>query len=129
MIRVKGQCNQGGRDYMEDVMEVSLIPGQEDSFFAIFDGHGGREAADFAKNHLWHKIKQQKGFYSEDKAQIVKAIKEGFVNVQKEMWKYRGKLTCGMALCKKVKRNPRFTLQESNVTFERSWSCVTGEGR
>ena len=71
-------------------------------------------------------IKQQKGFYSDDKAQIVKVIKEGFVNVQKEMWEHRGKLTCSMAY-KKVKRNPTFILQESNVTFDRSWSCVTGD--
>ena len=71
-------------------------------------------------------IKQQKGFYSDDKAQIVKVIKEGFVNVQKEMWEHRGKLTCGMAY-KKVKRNPTLILQESNVTFDQSWSCVTGD--
>ena len=37
-----------------------------------------------ARKNLWH-IKQQKGFYSEDKAQIIKAIKEGFVNVPLEM--------------------------------------------
>ena len=43
------------------------------------------------------KIQQQKGFYSEDQFQIVKAFKDGFVYVQKEMWKHRGKLTCGMA--------------------------------
>ena len=96
MIKVKGQCNQEKRDYMEDFMEVSLNPDTDDSYFSIIDGHGGQEADDFARNHLWPQIKQQKGFYSEDKAQIVKAIKEGFVNVQKEMWKHRGKLTCSM---------------------------------
>ena len=57
----------------------------------IFDGHGGREVGDFTRKNLWHIIKQQKGFYSEDKAQVIKAIKEGSVNVQKEMWKSRGK--------------------------------------
>ena len=53
--------------------------------FWNFDGHGGREVGDFARKNLWHIIKQQKGFYSEDKAQIIKAIKAGFVNVPLEM--------------------------------------------
>ena len=43
------------------------------------------------------KIQQQKGFYSEDQFQIVKAFKDAFVYVQKEMWKHRGKLAFGMA--------------------------------
>ena len=68
------------------------------AIFGIFDGHGGREAGDFARENLWHIIKQQKWFYSEDKAQIIKAIKEGFVNVPLEVWKYRGKWTCGSCL-------------------------------
>ena len=55
------------------------------AIFGIFDGHGGREVGDFARKNLWHIIKQQKGFYSEDKAQIIKAIKAGFVNVPLEM--------------------------------------------
>ena len=55
------------------------------AIFGIFDGHGGREAGDFARENLWHIIKQQKWFYSEDKAQIIKAIKEGFVNVPLEV--------------------------------------------
>ena len=51
MIRVKGQCNQGGRDYMENFMEVSLNPDPEDSYFSIYDGHGGQEATDLARNY------------------------------------------------------------------------------
>ena len=39
--------------------------------------------------------------FSEEQFQIVKAIKNGFVCVQKEMWKHRGKLTCGMVYQKK----------------------------
>lgn len=96
-ISTKGQCNQGGRDYTEYFMEVLLNPDPEVSYLSIFDGHGGQEAANFARKHLWPQINQQQGFYSDDKAQIVKAITEGFVNVQKEMWKHTGKLTCGMA--------------------------------
>ena len=55
------------------------------AIFGIFDGHGGRQVGDFTRKNLWHITKQQKGFYSEDKAQIIKAIKAGFVNVPLEM--------------------------------------------
>ena len=59
------------------------------TFFPISHGHGGPEAGNFVRNNLWQKITQQKGFYSEDPFQIFKAIKDGFVYVQKEMWKQR----------------------------------------
>ena len=93
----RDSVTRGGRDYTEYFMEVLLNPDPEVSYLSIFDGHGGQEAANFARKHLWPQINQQQGFYSDDKAQIVKAITEGFVNVQKEMWKHTGKLTCGMA--------------------------------
>ena len=57
------------------------------------------------------RITQQKGFHSKEQWKIVKAIKDGFVSVQSEMRRHRGKLTCGM-VHKKVKTNPRFILQE-----------------
>ena len=50
------------------------------------------------------KIQQQKGFYSEEQFQIAKAIKYGFVYVQREMCKHRGKLTRGI-IYEKVKSN------------------------
>ena len=42
------------------------------------------------------RINQQKGFHSEEQWKIVKAIKDGFVSLQSEMWRHRGKLTCDM---------------------------------
>ena len=86
-LRVTGYCNQGGRKYMEDVFSVAYqqvprwnflkegpvsflpvvvfqTPDEKDleyAFFGIFDGHGGREAAVFAKEHLMDTIVKQKG--------------------------------------------------------------------
>ena len=53
-LRVTGYCNQGGRKYMEDVFSVAYQQTEDEkdleyAFFGIFDGHGGREAAIFAK--------------------------------------------------------------------------------
>ncbi|CAH3017040.1 unnamed protein product, partial [Porites evermanni] len=35
------------------------------------------------------RINQQKGFHSEEQWKIAKAIKDGFVSVQSEMWRHR----------------------------------------
>ena len=53
-LRVTGHCNQGGRKYMEDVFSVAYQQTDDEkdleyAFFGIFDGHGGREAALYAK--------------------------------------------------------------------------------
>ena len=62
----------------------------EYAFFGIFDGHGGREAALFAKEHLMDAITKNKGFWSEtDDQAVLRAIREGFLSVQQEMVKDR----------------------------------------
>ena len=59
-LRVSAEANQGGRKYMEDVTAVHFerTNGVEFASFAIFDGHGGREASHFAKvspkTHFFH---------------------------------------------------------------------------
>ena len=60
-LRVTGHCNQGGRKYMEDVFSVAYQQTEDEmdleyAFFGIFDGHGGKEAALFAKvSKNWRK--------------------------------------------------------------------------
>jgi len=84
---------QGGRNYMEDVINVRLSgaddrdvtsPGAYD-FFGVFDGHGGSEAANFADKHLRREIDRQDTFWSEDDGCVVDAIKEGFLSTHKLM--------------------------------------------
>ena len=53
-LRVTGHYSQGGRKYMEDVFSVAYQQSEdgedlEYAFIGIFDGHGGKEAALFAK--------------------------------------------------------------------------------
>lgn len=91
LVRVSGEANQGGRKDMEDFTSIVFEHDPEQSFFAVFDGHGGRDAAIFAKNRLWATVKRQKGFRSNDEQQVVKAIKEGFMETHRAMWKQLGK--------------------------------------
>lgn len=77
---------------MEDFKRVVFDRDPEQAFFAVFDGHGGRDAAIFAREHLWDIIKQQKGFYSNDTARVTKAIKDGFMATHCAMWKQIGEL-------------------------------------
>ncbi|XP_017878356.1 uncharacterized protein LOC108623955 isoform X2 [Ceratina calcarata] len=91
-LRVTGHCNQGGRKYMEDMFSVAFqsTPDDKDleyAFFGIFDGHGGGEAAIFAKEHLMNVIVKQKNFWSDRDEDVLRAIKEGYVHTHYAMWR------------------------------------------
>ena len=94
-LRVTGHCNQGGRKYMEDVFCVAYQQTKDEkdleyAFFGIFDGHGGREAAVFAKEHLLDFIVNQPKFWTDDDHLVLRAIKEGFLQTHQAMWKELG---------------------------------------
>jgi len=77
---------------MEDVFSVAYQQTEDEkdleyAYFGIFDGHGGREAAVFAKEHLMDQIVRQKGFWAEDDETVQRAIHEGFVQTHHAMWK------------------------------------------
>ncbi|XP_057676384.1 protein phosphatase, Mg2+/Mn2+ dependent, 1Db isoform X2 [Corythoichthys intestinalis] len=57
------------------------------AFFAVFDGHGGREAAYFAREHLWDLLKRQRGFWSKDHSEVCAALRRGFIACHHAMWK------------------------------------------
>ncbi|XP_068441779.1 protein phosphatase, Mg2+/Mn2+ dependent, 1Da isoform X1 [Clinocottus analis] len=57
------------------------------AFFAVFDGHGGREAAQFARDYLWEFIKKQRGFWSDCDMEVCSALRKGFIACHHAMWK------------------------------------------
>lgn len=57
------------------------------AFFAVFDGHGGREAAQFAREYLWELMKKQRGFWSDCDREVCAAIRKGFIACHHAMWK------------------------------------------
>ncbi|XP_059619618.1 uncharacterized protein LOC132263710 [Phlebotomus argentipes] len=95
-LRVTGHCSQGGRKYMEDFFSVAYQQSEDEkdleyAFFGIYDGHGGCEAATYAKEHLMNEIVNQKLFWSENDSDILKAIREGYHATHNKMWREQEK--------------------------------------
>ena len=102
----------GDRKYMEDVILIAThdTGGSVDflekpncdkskcvapfACFFIFDGHGGVEAAKFARKNLLKQLLMQKEFYSDDDEQVISAIKQGFLKTQDLMFEECCKLIC-----------------------------------
>lgn len=66
---------QGPRSYMEDrsqhVFDESHLP---HAYFAVFDGHGGEEVADFCSQHLHRNMRDSQHF-----PDLVPALQDGFL--------------------------------------------------
>lgn len=96
-LRVTGHSSQGGRKYMEDFFSVAYQQSDdkkdlEYAFFGIYDGHGGSEAAAFAKEHLLNLIVGQKLFWSDNDDDILRGIREGYIATHYAMWREQGEL-------------------------------------
>lgn len=81
---------------MEDYFDIAYQmkpcdqcqPGQwpyEYFYFGIFDGHGGHDAASFAKQNLLKFITEQKDFWSENDEDVMRAIRNGFARTHEAM--------------------------------------------
>lgn len=55
-------------------------------------GHGGSEAATFAKENLINLIVHQKSFWSNDDQEVLRAIEQGYIDTHYAMWAEQGKL-------------------------------------
>ncbi|CAL8147039.1 unnamed protein product [Orchesella dallaii] len=102
--RVAHHSSRGGRPNMEDYLKITSIPDsnsahlQEETdmdldmslnigytYVGIFDGHGGDSASRQASTHLENYITSHKDFDSEDDHLVLKAIKDGYLNLQRDM--------------------------------------------
>ena len=87
---------------MEDYLAVKLCPNEklrqipelrEQAFIGVFDGHGGKEAAKFARERLWDLIQTQPKYLSTDIESIRESIEEAFIALHEEMQPLRSKYT------------------------------------
>jgi protein phosphatase 1D len=105
-MRVTANSGQGHRKYMEDCYKIRFQRDttintdtnnnkngeknpQSDilfSYFGIFDGHGGKEAAQYCKEKLFWAIIESDDFWSDNDSKILGAIREGFVKCHLNMW-------------------------------------------
>lgn len=92
------------------VPERALHAQKSVAFFAVFDGHGGREAAQFAREHLWDLLKRQRGFWSGDHSEVCAALRKGFIACHHAMWKE----------LRKYAPRPRWLRPEINVAAIRA---------
>jgi serine/threonine protein phosphatase PrpC len=61
-------------------------------YMAIFDGHGGDMAANYARDHLLYNIIRQRAFWVTDNDnQVLQAISKGFLQTHYDMMKEVGK--------------------------------------
>ena len=98
-MRVTAETDAGGRRHMEDYFAVKLCPNEElrkhpdlrdQAFVGVFDGHGGKEAAKFARERLWDVIQMQTKYLSTDVETIQESIEEAFLALHHEMEPLRG---------------------------------------
>uniref|UniRef100_M4E2I7 protein-serine/threonine phosphatase n=1 Tax=Brassica campestris TaxID=3711 RepID=M4E2I7_BRACM len=70
---VKGQMGHGMEDYI--VADTKTVEGHKLGLYAIFDGHSGRNVADYLQNHLFYNILSQPDFWKKPKKAIKRAYK------------------------------------------------------
>jgi len=102
--------DQGHREYMEDFVCVHRKPPSNKckrsenfreqrrddrliDYVAVFDGHGGVDAANFARKHLFDEIMNRNEFWSSNTDICTQAIKDGFISTSKAMWNVVGKFS------------------------------------
>ncbi|KAK7088543.1 uncharacterized protein [Littorina saxatilis] len=90
-LRVSGNCDQGGRKYMEDYHAIKFVKKDdrdyEFAYFGVFDGHGGSEASRFARDNLLNEITKYDQFWTDNDEDILFAIRSGFLDTHQAMWK------------------------------------------
>eukprot|EP00252_Welwitschia_mirabilis_P012958 TRINITY_DN2861_c0_g1_i1.p1 TRINITY_DN2861_c0_g1~~TRINITY_DN2861_c0_g1_i1.p1 ORF type:complete len:485 (+),score=117.17 TRINITY_DN2861_c0_g1_i1:163-1617(+) len=73
------------KQVMEDTFCVKTSSeDHQQGFFGVFDGHGGRKAADFASKKLGKKILEAIAIGNGDRSQIVQAVRDGYLATDRE---------------------------------------------
>ena len=82
---------------MEDYLAVRLDPLKEQAYIGVFDGHGGKEAAKYARERLWDIIQSQPKYKLSDVSSVKESLQEAFLALHEEMEPLRGEFLIAMA--------------------------------
>lgn len=123
--RVGSSCMQGWRVNMEDshthILSLPDDPGT--AYFAVYDGHGGANVAQYAGKHL-HKFIVKRPEYNND---VESALKQAFLDIDHTMLNDE---SCGeqmagsTAIVTLIKNNKLYC---ANAGDSRAIACVNGE--
>lgn len=95
-MKISAFSMQGRRPHMEDYFDIGYLmkpvqlqkPNEwpyEYFYLGVFDGHGGSQAACFAKQNLLKFITKQRKFWSSNDDDVLTAIRDGFAETHEEM--------------------------------------------
>ncbi|KAL2621835.1 hypothetical protein R1flu_002040 [Riccia fluitans] len=79
-------CKKGRREHLEDTQRAipDLHGDPSQAFFGVFDGHGGRKAANFAAEHLVHNIIDAMEKSDRSKGYMEAAVRTGYLTTDAE---------------------------------------------
>lgn len=125
-FQVGSSCMQGWRDRMEDshthILSLPDDPGT--SFFAVYDGHGGSNIAQYAGKNL-HKFITRRPEYELDKIDV--AMKKAFLDIDEAMLKdesLQDQMAGSTAVAVLIKEN---NLYCANAGDSRAIACINGK--
>ena len=87
-IRYGASAMQGWRYRMEDAHITSLNNNNKFDIFGVFDGHGGKEVSQFAKNHFVKEFLKNKNTNQDN---IKKSLEETFLKIDELLMTENGK--------------------------------------
>lgn len=121
-----GSCGmQGWRNRMEDahISDIDLGPSKQFALFGVFDGHGGKEVAQFVKLHFTQELLANTNFKT---GNIKQALTETFLMMDRLMREQKGKTELA-ALAKKSKEEDDEQQKNSNNKMDSMYSQLMGQ--
>ncbi|XP_048320728.2 probable protein phosphatase 2C 58 isoform X2 [Ziziphus jujuba] len=119
---VRGKMDHGMEDYI--VAENRKVNGHELGLYAIFDGHSGRDVAEYLQNHLFDNILSEPDFWTNPKKAIKRAYKATDNDILEMMIGSRGGSTAVTAILIDQEK-----LIIANVGDSRAILCRNGQAK
>lgn len=123
--KVGSSCMQGWRIHMEDshthILSLPDDPGT--AFFAVYDGHGGANVAQYAGKHL-HKFVTKRPEYGDD---VKRALQRGFLDIDEAMLNdesLKEQMAGSTAVAVMVKNDRLYC---ANAGDSRAIACINGK--
>lgn len=115
LINYAASSMQGWRTNMEDAHIADTNLGPDTQIYGVFDGHGGKEVALFAKRHFIEELKKNSNF---KEARMELALKETFLMIDTLLLTPEGKKELS------VLRNDSKELTNSDLQMESNAGCT-----